>query len=57
MITTGTLEERIDQMIEQKTELASRIIGAGESWLTELSTGQLRDILSIRHETLEESSP
>ena len=44
-------------MIEQKTELAARIIGAGESWLTELSTGQLRDILSIRHETLEESSP
>ena len=57
MISSGTLEERIDQMIEQKTELAARIIGAGESWLTELSTGQLRDILSIRHETLEESSP
>ena len=56
MISAGTLEERIDQMIEQKTELAARIIGAGESWLTELSTGQLRDILSIRHETLEESS-
>ncbi|MEE2680863.1 MAG: DEAD/DEAH box helicase [Planctomycetota bacterium] len=56
MITSGTLEERIDQMIEQKTELAERIIGAGESWLTELSTGQLRDLLSIRHATLEEST-
>ena len=56
MITSGTLEERIDQMIEQKTELAERIIGAGESWLTELSTGQLRDLLSIRHATLEETT-
>ncbi len=56
MISAGTLEERIDQMIEQKTELASQIIGAGESWLTELSTGQLRDLLSLRRTSLEEVS-
>jgi SNF2 family DNA or RNA helicase len=56
MISAGTLEERIDQMIEQKTELASQIIGAGESWLTELSTGQLRDLLSLRRASLEEPS-
>jgi len=54
MICIGTLEERIDQMIEQKTELASQIIGAGEQWLTEMSTGQLRDILSLRSSALEE---
>ncbi|HMN95100.1 MAG TPA: DEAD/DEAH box helicase [Phycisphaerales bacterium] len=52
LISAGTLEERIDQMIEQKTELASQIIGSGESWLTELSTGQLRDLFALRHETL-----
>jgi len=56
MISAGTLEERIDQMIEQKTELASQIIGAGESWLTELSTGQLRDLLSLRRTSLEDVS-
>jgi SNF2 family DNA or RNA helicase len=55
MISAGTLEERIDQMIEQKTELATQIIGAGEQWLTELSTGQLRDILSLRTSVLEEA--
>ena len=55
MISVGTLEERIDQMIEQKTELATQIIGAGEQWLTELSTGQLRDILSLRTAALEEA--
>ena len=54
MISAGTLEERIDQMIEQKTELATQIIGSGESWLTELSTGQLRDLLSLRRASLED---
>ena len=56
MICEGTLEERIDQMIEQKTELAQQIIGSGEGWLTELSTGQLRELLTLRRSTLEEES-
>jgi SNF2 family DNA or RNA helicase len=56
LISSGTLEERIDQMIEQKTELASQIIGSGEQWLTELSTSQLRDLLSLRRNELEDAS-
>ncbi len=52
-ICTGSLEERIDQMIEQKTELATNIIGAGDAWLTELSTGQLRELLTLRRSGLE----
>jgi glutamine synthetase len=55
MISEGTLEERIDQMIEQKTELASQIIGSGEQWLTELNTSQLRDLLALRGSSLEDS--
>ncbi|GMV25084.1 MAG: hypothetical protein AMXMBFR58_11150 [Phycisphaerae bacterium] len=51
-VVRGTLEERIDEMIEQKTELAMNIIGAGERWLTELSTDQLRDILTLRDEAV-----
>jgi SNF2 family DNA or RNA helicase len=51
-VVRGTLEERIDQMIEQKTELAEKIIGAGESWLTELDTSQLRDLLSLRNDAI-----
>src|SRR5437868_15509456 len=47
-VVSGTLEERIDEMIEQKTELATNIIGSGERWLTELTTTQLRDILTLR---------
>src|SRR5947199_8404218 len=30
----GTLDERIDEMIEQKTKIAAATVGAGESWLT-----------------------
>ena len=51
-VVKGTLEERIDQMIEQKTELAEKIIGSGESWLTELDTTQLRDLLTLRNDAI-----
>ncbi len=47
-VVRGTLEERIDEMIETKTELAEQIVGAGERWLTELDTSQLRDLLRLR---------
>ncbi len=52
-VCVGTLEERIDQMIEQKTDLAQNIIGTGEQWLSELTTGQLRDVLKLRDSALE----
>jgi superfamily II DNA or RNA helicase len=51
-ICAGTLEERIDQMIERKMELADNIVGSGEDWLTELSTAELRDLLQLRPEAV-----
>ncbi len=53
-VCAGTLEERIDQMIEQKKELANLIVGAGESWLTELSTDQLKELFALNRETVGE---
>ena len=50
LICAGTLEERIDDMIESKKALAESIVGGGEGWLTELSTDELRDILTLRGE-------
>ncbi len=47
-LCAGTLEDQIDAMIEQKQELAQSIVGTGENWLTELSTVQLRDLLTLR---------
>jgi SNF2 family DNA or RNA helicase len=54
LVCVGTLEERIDQMIEDKRGLAARIVGTGESWLTELSTGELRDLVTLRREAVAE---
>lgn len=51
-VVRGTLEERIDQMIEQKIELAQNIIGDGERWLTELDTQQLRELLTLREDAV-----
>ena len=46
-VCTGTLEEKIDQMIEDKLALANLVVGDGESWLTELSTGELRSVFAL----------
>jgi SNF2-related domain/SNF2 Helicase protein/Helicase conserved C-terminal domain len=43
----GTLEERIDELIEQKTALSESVVGTGESWLTELDNRRLREIVSL----------
>ncbi|HTX27500.1 MAG TPA: SNF2-related protein [Streptosporangiaceae bacterium] len=46
-VCVGTLEERIDAMIEEKKQLAERIVGTGEAWLTELSVADLRSVLAL----------
>lgn len=46
-VATGTLEERIDELIDDKQALANLVVGDGESWLTELSTTQLRDLFTL----------
>ncbi|MEV7626388.1 DEAD/DEAH box helicase [Actinoplanes sp. NPDC089786] len=48
----GTLEERIDGMIAEKGTLAERVVGNGESWLTTLSTAELRDLLALSPEAV-----
>jgi SNF2 family DNA or RNA helicase len=52
LICSGTLEERIDDMIESKRQLAEQVVESGESWLTELSTGELRDLFELRKEAV-----
>jgi SNF2 family DNA or RNA helicase len=47
-VTTGTLEEMIDDMIESKKGLAQAVVGSGEQWLTELSTNDLRELVQLR---------
>jgi SNF2 family DNA or RNA helicase len=52
LISAGTLEERIDLMIEEKRALAGSVIGTGEDWITSLSTDELRDVFSLRGELI-----
>jgi SNF2 family DNA or RNA helicase len=53
-VCVGTVEERIDAMIEEKKALAGRVVGTGESWLAELSIAGLRDVLSLSPEAVSE---
>ena len=47
-LCAGTLEEKIDAMIERKRALAEAIVGTGEDWMTKLSTAELRDLFALR---------
>ncbi|WP_329552101.1 DEAD/DEAH box helicase [Streptomyces sp. NBC_00696] len=48
LITEGTVEDRIAEMLEAKRALADAILGSGESSLTELSDRDLSDLVSLR---------
>ena len=47
-IALGTLEERIDEMLESKQQLSDNVISASEGWITELSTEALKDLFTLR---------
>ena len=41
-------------MIEDKQALAELVVGDGEDWLTELSTGELRELFALSDEAVGE---
>ena len=50
-VCRGTVEERIDEMIERKKDLAERVLSASENgagWITELSNKELREIFALK---------
>ncbi|MFF9124987.1 SNF2-related protein [Streptomyces sp. NPDC014889] len=50
LITEGTVEDRIAEMLAAKRALADAILGTGESALTELTDRELSDLVSLRRE-------
>ena len=52
-ISLGTLEERIDEMLESKQQLSNNIISTSEGWITELSNDELQSLFSLRREWAE----
>lgn len=49
-IALGTLEERIDEMLENKQQLSDNVISSSEGWITELSTEALKDLFTLRRD-------
>ena len=48
IITRGTMEESIQDILDGKTQLAGAVVGQGEGWITELGTGELAQLISYR---------
>jgi len=50
MITKGTFEEKINEMLQKKKELANLTINVGEKWITEMSNDELKKLVEISNE-------
>jgi SNF2 family DNA or RNA helicase len=46
LVCTGTVEERVAALLEQKRKLA-QVVGGGEQWITELGTAELRELFAL----------
>ena len=51
-VCSGTLEEKINDIIESKKELAEQTVDAGEQWLTRMDTDKLRSLLLLDRDRL-----
>ncbi|MCL6639456.1 MAG: DEAD/DEAH box helicase, partial [Firmicutes bacterium] len=49
-ISLGTVEERIDEVLERKAGLSGQIVDGGEGWITEIPTAELKELFSLRRE-------
>ena len=48
LVCKGTIEEKINEMIESKKALAANVIGSGgENWITEMSNEELLSVLTL----------
>jgi SNF2 family DNA or RNA helicase len=48
LVTEGTLEDRIAELLTSKRGLAEAVVGAGEAWITELSDPELAELVSLQ---------
>jgi superfamily II DNA or RNA helicase len=49
-VCEGTLEERIDQLLDEKRSLFDTVVGTGERWVTELDDNELRRLVQLAGE-------
>jgi superfamily II DNA or RNA helicase len=56
LVCSGTVEDKIDQLLEQKRALSAQVVGSGEQWITELGDGELRELFALSDEAVVEGS-
>jgi len=47
LITEGTVEDRVAELLEQKRALADRVVGIGDGWLSSLDDAELRSLILL----------
>jgi hypothetical protein len=47
MVCQGTLEEQIHQLLQEKRKLADKVVGSGETWLSELDDATLHELVNL----------
>lgn len=52
LVCQGTIEERVDSVLEAKRSLADAVIGGGEDWLTSLDVDELRDLVALARDAV-----
>jgi superfamily II DNA or RNA helicase len=61
LVTAGTIEERISELLDRKRALADAVVESGETWITELDDAEIRDLVALSTDDLadddEEESP
>ena len=56
-VSTGTIEEKIDEIIEGKSSLRKKIVGTSdEAWMTELTGNELKNVFTLRREIVTDGS-
>jgi superfamily II DNA or RNA helicase len=52
-VCRGTLEERIDRLLDEKRHLARTIVGSGETWLAAMSDAEIAELVALSREAVE----
>jgi SNF2 family DNA or RNA helicase len=53
-ICTGTMEDKINEMIERKKAIAENVVGTGEGWLTKMSNEELKEVFMLSKDAIGE---
>jgi hypothetical protein len=52
LVTAGTIEERISELLDRKRALADAVVESGETWITELDDAEIRDLVALSTDDL-----